>query len=144
MVEPSGRNTAPCIAWGAHEVEGRSSGEGVVVVLPADHRIGQPEAFRDSLEAAIHLAQETGDIVTLGVRPSRPETGYGYLELGEAVQVQEVEARTVSRFCEKPDERRAMQWFKLKRIFGMRVFSSFGLMHLCASWRLICRRLIRR
>lgn len=114
LVEPSGRNTAPCIAWGGHEVGRRTNGEGIVVVLPADHRIGRPDAFRDSIRQAIRLAKETGDIVTLGIQPNRPETGYGYLELGESVQVEGVEARTVSKFCEKPDSKRAARWVQGK------------------------------
>jgi len=110
LVEPSARNTAPCIGWGAVEVARRGGEDAVVVVLPADHRIGDEERFRAALSAAADLAQSSGDIVTLGIRPTRPETGYGYLELGGAVAGAPMGARTVQKFCEKPAIERAREW----------------------------------
>ena len=144
LVEPSGRNTAPCIAWGGHEVGRRTNGEGIVVVLPADHRIGRPDAFRDSIRQAIRLAKETGDIVTLGIQPNRPETGYGYLELGESVQVEGVEARTVSKFVKSPIRNGRHVGFRTKRICGMRAYSCFGWIVFMRERRHICRQPVRR
>jgi len=112
LIEPSARNTAPCIAWGTLEVESRANGSAVVVVLPADHRIGQGEKFRSALRSAIALARDSGAIVTLGVRPDRAETGYGYLELGTEVENGPPGARVVRRFCEKPDRARALEWLE--------------------------------
>jgi mannose-1-phosphate guanylyltransferase len=112
LIEPSARNTAPCIAWGTLEVENRAGGSAIVVVLPADHRVGQEAEFRAALEAAVALARDSGDIVTLGVRPDRAETGYGYLELGPDVEEGPSGAREVRRFCEKPDRAHALEWLQ--------------------------------
>ena len=96
LVEPSSRNTAPVVAWSAYEVERR--GGGVIAVLPSDHHIGDEAAFRADLTLAAQVA-EGGGLVTLGVRPSRPETGFGWIEPepGETGPSQRVR-----RFIEKP------------------------------------------
>ena len=78
VAEPVGRNTAPCIGLGA--VYARYIGcDKALAFLPADHFIGESQAFLDSLEQAGKIA-ESGGIVTLGIIPSRPETGYGYIK----------------------------------------------------------------
>jgi mannose-1-phosphate guanylyltransferase len=101
LVEPVGRNTAPAIAWSVRSMP-EAARSGVVAVLPADHRFGDPEGFRHVLLQAAKLAAKEERILTLGVQPRRPETGYGYLELGEALEVEE-DARRVVHFREKPD-----------------------------------------
>lgn len=103
--EPSGRNTAPCIAWAAAHVSARAP-EGVMVVLPADPHIGDEPAYRAVLERAIAAAR-SGGLVTVGVTPTRPETGYGYIEVGEALSAG---VERVLRFVEKPDLYRAQRF----------------------------------
>ncbi len=102
LAEPVGRNTAPCIAWAAAHVR-RQDPEAVLAVLPADHHIGDEPAYVATLERAIEAARG-GDLVTVGIRPTRPETGYGYIEVGEELGANVHRAR---RFIEKPDRARA-------------------------------------
>lgn len=94
--EPAARNTAPAIAWAVAEIGGTDP----VVVLPADHRIEDEAAFRRALALAA-AAATAGSIVTLGIRPRAPETGFGYLEVGEGEVAPGV--GRVRRFVEKPD-----------------------------------------
>jgi mannose-1-phosphate guanylyltransferase len=106
LVEPCARNTAPCVGLAALHVAARDA-RGVMAMLPADHHIARPAAFRDALAAAAEVAAQ-GAIATIGVRPSRPETGYGYLKLGprlaaKARAKRSFEPHKVERFVEKPD-----------------------------------------
>jgi mannose-1-phosphate guanylyltransferase len=106
IVEPCPRNTAPCVGLAALHVAARDP-RGVMAMLPADHHVGRPEAFREAISAAAQLA-ETGAIATIGIRPSRPETGYGYLRVGPRIAVRargkaRLTAHKVARFVEKPD-----------------------------------------
>lgn len=105
LAEPVGRNTAPCVAWAAAHVR-RIQPEGVIAVLPADHHIGDEPGFVEVLSRAIDAATH-GDMVTIGVQPTRPETGYGYIELGEKIGEGVHRAR---RFVEKPNRQRAEQF----------------------------------
>jgi mannose-1-phosphate guanylyltransferase len=105
LAEPIGRNTAPCIGWAATRVA-REDPDAVCVVLPADHHIADEAEYGRILEAAIAAAEE-GGIVTVGIRPSRPETGYGYIEMGEPLGGEVHRAR---RFVEKPNRQRAEQF----------------------------------
>jgi len=103
LAEPCGRDTAPAVGLAALCVARRDP-KGVMAVLPADHYIADPERFAETLLAAAELAASGPWLVTLGVTPTRPETGYGYLECGPALG--EVRGRTayrVARFTEKPD-----------------------------------------
>ena len=113
LVEPCARNTAPCVGLAALHVAERDP-QGIMAMLPADHHIGRPAAFRDALAAAAHVAED-GDIVTVGIRPSRPETGYGYLKLGRRLPVKGkpkkgLEPHKVERFVEKPDASTARRY----------------------------------
>lgn len=101
LAEPVGRNTAPCIGLGA--IYARYLGcVGAVAFLPADHYIGHPSRFLEDLRASGEIA-ERGGIVTLGIVPNRPETGYGYIQKGsERVKAGNTMAYKVSRFVEKP------------------------------------------
>jgi len=98
ILEPVGRNTAPAVAVAAHEVQ--QSGGDLMLVLPADHTITDLPAFAEALEAAIEVA-DAGYLVTFGITPSSPETGYGYIKLGETITGR---ASRVAEFKEKPDE----------------------------------------
>jgi len=102
ICEPSGRNTAPCIGLAALYLR-RLDPQEVMVVLPADHIIHQEEDFRRLLLAAAKAAED-GGLVTLGIKPSYPETGYGYIERGEELAVASgYPIYRVARFTEKPD-----------------------------------------
>ncbi|MBN9166944.1 MAG: mannose-6-phosphate isomerase [Myxococcales bacterium 68-20] len=100
--EPAPRNTAPCIAW-ANAMIARLDPDAVVMVLPSDHFMTDEPGFQRVLAAAVASA-ERGRVTTVGIVPTRPETGYGYIEVGDAL---DGEARAVKRFVEKPDRARA-------------------------------------
>lgn len=104
LLEPVGRNTAPAIALAALQV--MAEGDGVLLVLAADHLIGDEPAFHAAVKRAMPLA-EAGKLVTFGIVPSNPETGYGYIEQGEPAGES---GFSVSRFVEKPDRETAQQY----------------------------------
>jgi mannose-1-phosphate guanylyltransferase len=108
LAEPVAKNTAPAVAW-ATRAALRSDPDAVLVVLPADAYIEDEDAFRAALERAI-VAAGRGSIVTLGIQPTRPETGYGYLHVGEAAETDGV--FRVRAFVEKPDPARAQQYLQ--------------------------------
>ncbi|MCL4169080.1 UNVERIFIED_CONTAM: hypothetical protein GTU68_014160, partial [Idotea baltica] len=101
LIEPSARNTAPALLAAAL-VLAQSDPEGLMLAAPSDHYITQAQDFRDTVARGADAAR-AGQIVTFGMVPDRPETGYGYLELGEGVGP----AVPLKRFVEKPDLVRA-------------------------------------
>lgn len=108
VAEPVGRNTAPCMGLGAIYAEYRGH-TGPVAFLPADHYIADPGAFLEALRCAGDIAR-TGPLVTLGIRPTRPETGYGYIRREKCGADGEGSAYRVSAFVEKPDPDKARQY----------------------------------
>lgn len=98
LAEPEGRNTAPCIGWAALHVRRRDP-DGVLAVMPSDHLVAERRAFLDAVRTAVGAARE-GSLVTFGIAPDRPETGFGYIEMGEELRAG---VRRVRRFVEKPD-----------------------------------------
>jgi len=122
LAEPVGRNTAPCIGWAALHVRRRDP-EGVMVVLPADHAIGNPEGFRAVLERAAEACAD-GSLCTVGITPNHPETGYGYIEVGDELSQG---VHRVVRFVEKPDHETAVGYVESGRYVwnsGMFFFSA--------------------
>jgi mannose-1-phosphate guanylyltransferase len=109
LAEPVGRNTAPCIGLGAIYAQYHGH-QGPVAFLPADHFIGNPGAFLEGLKRAGEMAR-SGAIVTLGIMPTRPETGYGYIRRADAgIEPGKGPAYGVSSFVEKPDLEKARQY----------------------------------
>lgn len=98
LAEPVGRNTAPCIGWAALHAARRDP-DAALAVLPSDHLVADGAAFCAAMRTAVAAARG-GDLVTFGVRPTRPETGFGYIELGDELAPG---VREVARFVEKPD-----------------------------------------
>ncbi len=109
LAEPAPRNTAACIGWAARAIEERDP-EAVVCVFPADHAIGDEAAFIVTAAEAARLAAE-GRIVTIGLTPTRAETGYGYIEVGDPLPSWP-RAREVARFVEKPSRDVAERFFR--------------------------------
>jgi mannose-1-phosphate guanylyltransferase/mannose-6-phosphate isomerase len=107
ILEPQGRNTAPAAAAAAAFVQTREP-RGIVLILPADHHIADVEAFRRAVAAGAALARE-GKLVTFGIVPSGPETGYGYIKRGAALGEG---AYRVERFVEKPDAETARAYIE--------------------------------
>ena len=102
LVEPEARSTGPALAWAAYEIEKLSPGA-LMISLHADHVIHPLPELRASVDRAISAAKR-GALVCLGVQPDRPETGYGYVEVGESTGDRTWQAR---RFVEKPDRQTA-------------------------------------
>ncbi len=123
IVEPAGRGTAIAIAYGAAVIARRLGTETIIAVMPADHYVTPATGFRSTISNAIALAAAHEAIVVVGVAPTRPETGYGYQQIGRAVGA----GFKVDRFVEKPGPARARQMVKSGKflwnagIFVMRI-----------------------
>lgn len=109
LCEPIGRNTAACVGWAAHEVASRDP-DGVMVVLPSDHVVGPRADFERALDTALALADARRVLVTFGIKPSDPATGYGYIRTGAALDDCSG-AFEVASFHEKPTSERAREFF---------------------------------
>lgn len=109
LVEPQARNTAPAIALATAQVA-HLDPQGVIVVLPSDQHVTNVGAFEASLAHAVAVARQ-GFVVTLGIHPTRPETGYGYIRLGAPLGTT---ARRVAAFVEKPDRPTAERYLASK------------------------------
>ncbi len=107
LIEPEVRNTAPAVLAAALWLAEREP-DALMIVSPADHVIPDAAGFRAAIETA-RPAAEAGGIVTFGVRPDRPETGYGYLELGAGSDAAARTVQRLARFVEKPDAARARE-----------------------------------
>ncbi|MDA0110524.1 mannose-1-phosphate guanylyltransferase/mannose-6-phosphate isomerase [Vibrio sp. La 4.2.2] len=99
LLEPIGRNTAPAIALATLFAQNRKNMDPLILVLPADHMISDAKSFNDSVFKAVPFA-ESGKLVTFGVKPQSPETGYGYIKKGNSLNSEDVCA--VDKFVEKP------------------------------------------
>ncbi|HZP43812.1 MAG TPA: sugar phosphate nucleotidyltransferase [Candidatus Binatia bacterium] len=115
LVEPQGRNTAPAIARAALAVA-RHHPDAVMAVLPADHAIGDTRAFRADLALALATAARTDALVTVGVPPTHPETGYGYIRAGSGLRGSGGRVAWVERFIEKPPRARAAALLRDRRV----------------------------
>lgn len=111
LTEPIGRNTAAAIALAALHIRHATKGDALMAVLPADHFIAQPDRYRKIVAAALELAGEPGRMIVLGIPPTRPETGFGYVErMGDAIESSGFSAYAVRRFTEKPALELAKQY----------------------------------
>jgi len=114
VVEPEPRDTAPAVAWAALEVARRFGEDQVVGFFPADHYVEDAPAFHQTVEAAAAFARREAAIVTLGIAPSYPATGFGYIEQGPEVANG---VHRVGRFVEKPDREAARRYLALGKFF---------------------------
>ncbi len=111
LTEPVGRNTAAAIALAAIHVRHAVQGDALLAVLPADHYIARPEGYREIVRAALQLAREPGRMVVLGIPPTRPDTGFGYIEkMGEPLDVIGYPVYAIRRFTEKPELEMAKEY----------------------------------
>ncbi len=114
IIEPVGRDTAPAVGLGAIHVRHRDP-EAVMAVLTADHYIADEAGFRAALEAACRVAG-AGMIITLGITPTYPSTGFGYIERGKLSDtINGIKAYDLKRFVEKPDEAHAEEFLRSRR-----------------------------
>jgi mannose-1-phosphate guanylyltransferase len=111
LVEPVGRNTAAAIALAAFHIRHAAKGDALMAVLPADHFIAQPQAYQKIVATALRVAREPGRMVVLGIPPTRPDTGFGYIERTEAtIGANGTPVYPVRRFTEKPPLEIARQY----------------------------------
>ena len=108
LAEPAARNTAPCIAWACWSIK-KKDPQANVVVTPADAVVMNPDEFCRVIGNSLNYTDKYNAIVTIGIKPSRPETGYGYVEAKEAV---DGEICSVKAFKEKPDHEIAEQYLR--------------------------------
>jgi mannose-1-phosphate guanylyltransferase len=117
LAEPLGRNTAAAIGLAAIHIE-RERGDAVMAVLPSDSYIADAPRYRKLVRAAMEMAQVSGNLVVIGIPPTRPETGYGYIERGGVcARSQGIGAFRVRRFTEKPGLLEAKQYTASGRYF---------------------------
>lgn len=112
IYEPIGRNTLPCIGLAAMYAE-KENPDGIMVVSPSDHLIENNKLFKDTILAATKIADERDGIVTIGITPTYPATGYGYVQTAEDITGEEkISQFKVERFVEKPDESTATEYLR--------------------------------
>lgn len=121
VLEPEGKNTAPAVALAAHLIEDKND---IMAVLPSDHQIKDPAAFREGLLTAANFAAKDF-LVTFGVIPNKPETGYGYIKAG--AEIEDSKVFNVQQFVEKPDSETAEKFLEEGHYYwnsGMFVFTA--------------------
>jgi len=107
LLEPHRRNTAPCIAYAVNRIKALTD-QANIIVAPSDHLILKENDFLDTLKKGIHFIENNDSLLTLGIKPSRPETGYGYIQIDEG----EGDLRRVKTFTEKPNAELAKVFFE--------------------------------
>lgn len=111
LTEPMRKNTAPCITYAAAKIYSINP-EANLVIAPSDHLILKEEKFTEMIEVALEAANKEERLITLGIKPSRPDTGYGYIEFVDAGDILPGEVRSVKNFKEKPNKEVAELFLK--------------------------------
>lgn len=111
LAEPSRRNTAPCVAYANHVIAGRDP-KALVIVAPSDHLVMKEQAFQETIALALEQAASTDCLVTLGIMPNRPDTGYGYIQFDEGGASKHPRVKPVKAFTEKPDHDTAVRFIE--------------------------------
>jgi len=112
IFEPVGKNTLPAIGLAALFIAKRDP-DGILIVSPSDHLIQNDELFRQTIESAVQIANEKDGIVTIGITPKYPATGYGYVQTAEEVKIgQAIKSYAVNKFVEKPNLEVATSYLK--------------------------------
>lgn len=112
LKEPLRKNTAPCIAYGNHEIRKRSKNANIIVT-PSDHLILNEEEFLETVTAAWNFTEKNNALLTLGIKPTRPDTGYGYIQLREEIcDLEGHKINKVKTFTEKPELEVAKMFLK--------------------------------
>ena len=126
LLEPDRRNTAPCIAWSAYHIRAFNP-DALILVTPSDHLILKDEEFRNSVVRGFEFVRDNRSaLLTMGIKPNRPETGYGYIETGAEIKSKH-QAYEVASFREKPDSKTAQQYIDEGRFLwnsGMFIFDA--------------------
>ena len=131
LAEPCARNTAPCIAFAAAVIQKKYE-DAVMLVLPSDHLIGYEDLYANTLKKAIKVSMEGNNLVTIGITPDYPETGYGYINFSSQTSDIVSDAYKVKRFVEKPDLPTAKEYLASGKYLwnsGMFVWKASAIMY---------------
>ncbi len=107
LLEPARRNTAPCIAYAVNRIKATTD-KANIIVAPSDHLILKEDRFLETIKEGLDFVEKNDSLLTLGIKPSRPETGYGYIQIGEGKE----NPHKVKTFTEKPNEELAQVFFE--------------------------------
>ena len=113
LLEPARRNTAPCIAWASWHIKALNP-DAHIMVAPSDHLILKEEEYRQCVKRAFEFIEQGDAILTMGIKPNRPETGYGYIQVGDKVKDNFMAVKT---FTEKPNEELARVFLETGEFF---------------------------
>lgn len=116
LCEPARRNTSPCICWAAHHIHAINP-EASIVTLPSDHLILREDDFRKAITEGLEFVEQGDHLLTLGITPTSPHTGYGYIQLGAPAPGGDGDIMKVKSFTEKPDEQMAKVFLDSKEFF---------------------------
>jgi len=111
LTEPMRKNTAPCIAYASAKIYAKNS-NATLVVAPSDHLILKEDKFKETVDVAINAANSDEKLVTIGIKPTRPDTGYGYIEFSENQELYPGQVTSVKHFREKPSREMAELFLK--------------------------------
>ena len=139
MIEPEGRNTAPAILAAALHLQDKP--DAVLLVLPSDHAIEDEDAFMNGITVG-QSAAEAGKLVTFGIKPTRPETGYGYLETFDDIVTSTSFAQPLKAFVEKPDQDTAVALLNSGRHFWNAGIFMFRVAEILEAFEILCPRLV--
>ncbi|VBB48663.1 Mannose-1-phosphate guanylyltransferase (GDP) [uncultured Paludibacter sp.] len=113
LLEPLRRNTAPCIAYAMHRIKSMTDNANIIVA-PSDHLIVKEDKFIKTIKKGLDFIQQNNSLLTLGIKPSRPETGYGYIQVEEG---ESSDIRRVKTFTEKPNAELAQVFYETGEFF---------------------------
>jgi len=137
IIEPEGKNTAPCIGLAALHVQ-KKAGDDVMVVLPSDHAIADPDKFRQVIQAAAQTAAGGDALVTIGIKPTSAQTGFGYIEQGDSVKKGTTEeVFRVKSIREKPDFQQALEFVQSGNFYwnsGMFIWRASTILKSIERW----------
>lgn len=111
LLEPARRNTAPCIAYAMHKIV-LLNPQANIIVVPSDHLILKTDEYHDIIKTAIEQTKKRNCLVTLGIKPTRPDTGYGYIQFDSGAKETDSRVRKVKTFSEKPDHDLAVKFIE--------------------------------
>lgn len=109
LIEPMNRDTATCIGLAAVHLL-KKDPDATMIVLPSDHLIFDQDKFEEVINDAVVIARETGCLMTMGIKPTRPETAYGYIEAGKSIDTYDCPVYVAKRFIEKPNKVKAIEF----------------------------------
>ncbi|MBT3580803.1 mannose-1-phosphate guanylyltransferase [bacterium] len=134
LYEPIGKNTAPCIGWAAFEII-KKDPKATMIVLPSDHLIKKEAKFRETLKTAVNFVKKNNCLMTIGIKPTFPHTGYGYIEIFKNINKQKIEK--INTFKEKPDFITAQKYVKSEKFLwnsGMFIWQASKILELIEKY----------